>query len=509
MQRWRRPRSRDGRPSTCGCIVAAERQVVPWTAEPVAGARSDVAARSRSPGSRVALGIDVGLTGTRAALLAEDGTVLSRGAALRNIGTLPSSSQQRPPTPWRQEAIDATHEALAGTAGVALSAIGIGGLGPSTMLVDSEFEVLAGPLLFTDNSSDETRLSSDAGVVSNDNALPRLLKMHQQQPELVESAAFALDTTGCLVAWLTGNPVMDVLTAIDYRLAGIEPPVRLPRPSAPDAVAGLLRSASADALGVVSGTPVAVGTYDSYVDMFAMGISAPGDGALLLGSSLVAAALVVEAAGVDDVGLRMLDWPFASGSLVGGWTSSAGAAIDWSTRIFGPDGERTSTSTSPGTGGLLCLPYLAGERTPAWDSAASGVIAGVTLETTRAQLARAVLDGVALSAKDVLGRIAAVGCSPSRWRVGGGGTRHAAWLQATADATGEPLEILDTSGGVAAAVLGFRSIGVDVRLDPSGTVGPEPEARQRFDRLSAIYDALYPALAEAMHSLQEFRMEYP
>jgi hypothetical protein len=40
-------------------------------------------------------------------------------------------------------------------------------------------------------------------------------------------------------------------------------------------------------------------------------------------------------------------------------------------------------------------------------------------------------------------------------------------------------------------------------------VGPEPEARQRFDRLSAIYDALYPALAEAMHSLQEFRMEYP
>lgn len=483
--------------------------MVPRPAEPAAVARSEVAPRSRSAGSRVALGIDVGLTGTRAALLAEDGTVLSRGSALRDAGTLASSSRERPATPWRQEAIDATREALAATEGVALSAIGVGGLGPSTTLVDSEFEVLAGPLLFTDNWSDEAPISRGGGVVSSDNALPRLLKLHQQQPELVESAAFALDTTGCLVAWLSGNPVMDVLTAIDYRLAGIEPPVRIPRPSAPDAVAGLLRPESADALGVAAGTPVAVGTYDSYVDMFAMGTSAPGDGAILLGSSLVAGALVVEASGVEDVGLRMLDWPFASGSLVGGWTSAAGAAIDWSTRIFGPAGEETGTCPSPGTGGLLCLPYLAGERTPAWDSAASGVIAGVTLGTTRAQLTRAVLDGVALSAKDVLARIAAVGCRPSHWRVGGGGTRHTAWLQATADATGEPLEILDTSGGVAAAVLAFRSIGVEVRLDPTGTVRPEPEARQRFDRLSAIYDALYPALAEAMHSLQAFRMEYP
>ena len=155
------------------------------------------------------------------------------------------------------------------------------------------------------------------------------------------------------------------------------------------------------------------------------------------------------------------------------------------------------------------MPYLSGERTPVWDTAASGIFAGVTLETTRAQLARAVLDGVALSAKDALGRIAAVGAGPSRWRVGGGGTRHPDWLQATADATGETLEVLDTSGGVGAAVLGFRSIGVEVALGPTRAVEPDAEAQQRFDRLSAVYDTLYPALAEAMHSLQQFRKEYP
>jgi xylulokinase len=466
-----------------------------------------VAARPRPADRRVALGIDVGLSGTRAAIVAEDGSVLSRGAAARPDRTWAPSAQPRPAPAWRQEAVEATRQAISGLVGVALSAIGVGGLGPSTVLVDAAFEVLAGPLLFTDSPRDEPVVPR-ADAVSTDNALPRLVELHERHPELVESASYALDTTGCLVAWLTGRPVMDDLTAVDYRLAGVDSPVRLPEASRPDAVAGSLRPAAAAELGLAAGTPVAVGTYDSYVDMFAMGLTSPGHGALLLGSSLVAGALVAEASGVEEVGLRSLPWPLAEGLLVGGWTSSAGAALDWSAGVFGPGGDG-GPCPRPASGGLVFLPYLAGERTPVWDTAASGIFAGVTLETTRTQLARAVLDGVALSAKDILGRIEAVGAGPSRWRVGGGGTRHRDWLQATADATGERLEVLDTSGGVGAAILGFRSIGVEVALGPTRAVEPDAEAQQRFDRLSAVYDTLYPALAEAMLSLQQLRMEYP
>ncbi len=281
----------------------------------------------------------------------------------------------------------------------------------------------------------------------------------------------------------------------------------MPDASAPDEVAGSLRPPAADELGIAAGTPVAVGTYDSYVDMLAMGLSSALVGALLLGSTIVAAALVDEASGRDELGLCALEWPFADGVLLGGWTSSAGAAIDWSDRSFGPDAEEAVTGLAPGSGGLLCLPYLAGERTPVWDPAASGVIAGLTLETTPAQLRRAVLDGVALSSKDALGRIAAAGGRPAQWRVGGGGTRHPAWLQATADATGKTLEVLDASGGVGAAVLGFRALGIEVALQPTGVLGPEPRAAERFDRLFPIYQTLHPVLADAMHSLQVLRSE--
>ena len=455
---------------------------------------------------RVALGIDIGLSGTRAATVDEDGTVLSRGGPSRSSQSGLGASGPRLAT-WRREAVDASRQALSGLTAVTVAAIGVGGLGPNTVLVNAELEVVAGPILFSEDATDEAIGVSLAGPISTDNALPKLLRLHRQQPALVESATFALDTTGCLVAWMTGNPVMDVLTALDYRSEGVESPVPVPQAAAPDAIAGLLRPAAASELGIPSGTPVAVGTYDSYVDMLAMGVSTPEDGALLLGSSLVAAALVEEAGGVERAGLRALEWPFSAGWLVGGWTSSAGAAIDWAARVLAPKLEEPPGPLRPGAGGVLFLPYLAGERTPVWDPAASGVVTGLRLETTAAQLRRAVLDGVALSARDALNRIAAAGCRPSRWRVGGGGTRHLEWLQATADATGRTLEVLDASGGVGAAVLGFRSIGVEVGLETTGAVGPEQAAAERFDRLSAIYDTLYPALAEAMHSLHELRTE--
>ena len=487
--------------------------------ELVPTAPAEVTAKSERAelSARVALGVDIGLSGTRAALVSEDGTVLSRGAAARPVNPAAGLSGQSPVAIWRQEAVDAVRQAFSGVARVEVAAIGVGGLGPSTVLVDSELEVVAGPILFTDGASDEALPGSAAGTVSTDNAIPKLLKLYQQEPTLVTSAAFALDTTGWLVAWLTGIPVMDALTAVDYRLDGAESPVPLPPAAAPDAIAGLLRPVAAEALGIASATPVAVGTYDSYVDIFAMGVSSPRDGALLLGSSLVAAALVEAAGPVENLGLhaprvavlggfacRRVDVVRRSGHRLGGPRVRG-------RRRGGRRGEAGSwkppTRLSPGSGGVLCLPYLSGERTPAWDPEASGVITGLRLETTPAELRRSVLDGVALSARDVIERIADAGGRPGRWRVGGGGTRHPEWLQATADATGETLEVLDASGGVGAAVVGFRSIGVDVDLPATGTVGPDRAAAERFDRLSVIYRTLYPALAEAMHALQEFRTE--
>ena len=75
----------------------------------------------------------------------------------------------------------------------------------------------------------------------------------------------SLDAAGYVVAWLTGQPTMDSITADDYRLPGLDGPLPLPEPVEPLAIAGGLGPGPARALGLLEGTPVAAGTYDTYV----------------------------------------------------------------------------------------------------------------------------------------------------------------------------------------------------------------------------------------------------
>src|SRR5262249_59031583 len=156
------------------------------------------------------------------------------------------------------------------------------------------------------------------------------------------------------------------------------------------------------------------------------------------------------------------------GQLIGGWTSAAGLTLDWCAGVLGAGRDDiwgAVAGVRPGAGGLLALPYLAGERAPVWDALARGAIVGLTAHTSRLELCRAVLDGVALSTRDLTERLRQVLPPPAEWRVGGGGVRNRVWLRATADAVGSPLEVVDEAGGGAAAPAALPSC----RGPPPGT----------------------------------------
>ena len=184
-------------------------------------------------------------------------------------------------------------------------------------------------------------------------------------------------------------------------------------------VGGLL-PAPAAALGVLAGTPVIAGTLDSYADV-AGTAAGPGTGCLLLGSTLVAYAVVPEPVLVP--GLEVQRQP-APGVLVGGSSVCGGATLDWLNELLGPAPDDLH-ALDPGAGGLLALPYLAGERTPVNDPHASGAVLGLTYATTHDELCRAFIDAVALSALDHAERMRAYGVDPARWRVTGGATNNA------------------------------------------------------------------------------------
>jgi xylulokinase len=290
---------------------------------------------------------------------------------------------------------------------------------------------------------------------------------------------------------------MDAVTALDY--AGGASPVRLPEPRDPLALAGGLIPAAARAIGLRAGTPVAVGTYDTYVDLAGLGVRRHGDAAVLLGSTLA-----VYAAVEHDPGIPALDvTPYpGAGLLAGGTTASAGSALAWLEAIVGATASADAPALEPGAGGLLALPYLAGERTPIRDPDARGALVGLTLSTTGAELYRSFLDAVALSARDHAERLTSHGLAPLRWRAGGGGTRDAAWLQAVADALAAPLDVVAHAGeAVGPADLALRAIGTDTSPAVVRTVEPDAERAARYDELYELYTALYDTLVPTLHTL--------
>jgi xylulokinase len=306
-----------------------------------------------------------------------------------------------------------------------------------------------------------------------------------------------VDAAGYVVAGLCGTIAMDSITAEAYTLEGVEPPLPLPAPCDPLARVGGLLPGAADALGVIAGTPVIAGTLDSYADVAGTGAT-PGTGCLLLGSTLIAYAVWPQPVSVP--GLEVQHHP-APGVLIGGASVCGGATIAWLDDVVGREAGDLH-ALAPGAGGLLALPYFAGERTPVNDPRASGAVLGLTYATTPDELRRAFLDAVALSALDHADRLRAHGIDPGSWRAAGGATRNAALLHACSDALGRPLELMPHGGAaIGPAALALRAAGVRWEPRPERVVQPDDARTARFAGLLLHYRAAYAGLAPTMHGL--------
>jgi xylulokinase len=159
---------------------------------------------------------------------------------------------------------------------------------------------------------------------------------------------------------------------------------------------------------------------------------------------------------------------------------------------------------SPGSDGLIFLPYLQGERTPHLDAYARGGWIGLTASHSRRHLIRAVLEGVAFSLKDCLGILQQQGLAIEQMRATGGGAKSAVWRQIIADILG--VELVTTSNTEGPAFGAALLAGVASGVYPSvveacrSTVRiaertlPQPETAAAYAEAYQTYRELYPAL---------------
>jgi xylulokinase len=163
----------------------------------------------------------------------------------------------------------------------------------------------------------------------------------------------------------------------------------------------------------------------------------------------------------------------------------------------------------PGAGGLICLPYFSGERTPINDPMARGVIAGLSLAHTRDHVFRAILEGVACGVRHNVETLARLGARVERAVAVGGGAQTDTWLQIVSDVSGLRQEVPAITlgacygdaflAGCAAGLLRRKQISEWVR--PGRGIEPDVALRATYDALYGDYLALYEDSKRVVHRL--------
>jgi xylulokinase len=197
-----------------------------------------------------------------------------------------------------------------------------------------------------------------------------------------------------------------------------------------------------------------------------------------------------------------------------GVTQGAGLSLQWFRNNMARGVEydaltAEAAAAPPGSNGLFWLPYLMGERTPHLDAAVRGGWIGLTASHTRADLIRALLEGVSYSQMDCLEIIEGLGAPVKSVRVSGGGARSAFWRQLLADIFGKPVAVLETQEGSAygAALLALVGTGragsvTEVcrqAIREVAVVAPQREQQGLYQSGHRQYQSLYPALRDFYH----------
>jgi len=481
------------------------------------------------------LGLDVGTSGCKAALYALDGEVVALASApLRTERPHPGYVEQDPDGIW-SAAADAIRAAIRQTDVQPAEVLGVGvcGHSPTLILLDAAGRPARPAILWQDTraGAEARELAAALGPrwaellgahfpVTPSFAPARLLWIRRHEPEALSRARRAIETKDYVNYRLTGVVASDHWSSkglahlVTGRLVPAWPDLLgihadlVPELAEPHRAIGEVTPKAAAELGLRVGTPVAAGWTDGLASMVGTGTFVGGGLGYFVSGTSDTIGTVVSGAPTGD--RRLFEVPAPAGRrVVMGPNQCGGASLAWfADRFLGGDVGRAlelAATAPPGAGGLVFLPYLEGERTPIWDERARGVFFGLTTAHGPAELARAILEGVAASDRHIVETIEEVaGVAIERLRTAGGAS-GGFWGQVKADMLGRPLEATSEQpgtlgsailAGVAAAVWPDIDAATRAVVAVSSRIEPNPGLRSTCDDVYQTYRALYPRLKD-------------
>jgi len=499
------------------------------------------------------LGVDVGTLGTKTVVFDAEGHLL--GSSSREYGIeipRPAWAEQDPETWWRA-VVETVRVALqkAGVSPGDVRGIGLSVLTPALVPVDRMGRALRRAILMIDQRAVreagwiEKQIGADRlfevtgnRAASGAYSAPGMLWIRREEPRVFEETFRFLHADGYIVHRMTGEFSMDYTQAsasLLFETGGRKmwsgelcaelgiPPEKLPEVHPSWEVVGELVPEAAGELGLPPGVPVVAGANDTACACVGTGVVEADMTLLSVGTTVTLSHVTDESA--FDVRLVNRAHAVPDRWIIMGAMSTPGAAYRWlRDHLYSPGQEGAADAgatyslmdseaeeSPPGANGLIFLPYLSGERTPIWNPHARGLLFGLTLSHTRADILRAFLEGGAYCVRDNLEVLRSRGLKVEEVRIGGGGAKSRLWRQIMADVLGVPLSLPRVTEAAALGAAILAGTGAKVYGDPASAARRLVEVRRaerprelhrRYEGYYWLFKKLYDRVRECYEDLR-------
>ncbi len=412
------------------------------------------------------LGIDIGSSAVKVALVdPQEGVLDTAEAAVQLESHQPGWAEADPDEWWRAicglvpTLLDRSHRDAS-----EIEAVAVAGMVPAVLALDRGGHPLRKAILQNDARAtreiEELSLALEGidllgltgSVLSQQSVAPTLRWLKRHEPDLFDDTAMVVGSYDWVARRLGAEPHVEQNWAIESGLFTLDgeplsealertdtPAELFPAVRVPGTVVGEVSAEAASQTGLRARTPVVVGGADHVSSAYGAGLLTEGDWLVKLGGA--GDILLVSKTPLVDERLYLDAHPTGLW-LPNGCMASSGSLVRWLqaiTRASLQELDEEAASTPAGSGGIVCLPYFLGEKSPLHDPQLRGALVGLHLGHSRGQLFRSVLEAVAFGFRHHVDVFVELGVPLGRARVTNGGARSALWKQILADVLGVEL----------------------------------------------------------------------
>lgn len=484
------------------------------------------------------LAIDQGTTNSKAVLVSTEGEILARGSAPVGIShPQPGWVEQDPSRIWRSVR-EAIAECLGAGPPADVLGIAISNQRESVTIWDAETGEPLGPVVSW-QCRRSAPVCTDLNAAGHSHRVQALTGLPIDPMFPGPKMKWLLDRApagrtirlGTIDAWLIHCLTDGAVHACDASNAARSQLYDLNRKTwsdelcelfgVPKAVLPEVRDSASDfgatrnVPGLRDGIRIAAAIGDSHAALFGHGAFNPGDGKVTFGTGSSIMTTLPRFIAPEHGITTTIAWSIngePTYAFEGNILVSA-SALPWMTEILGlPDVQAlVDLAATAAPGGPGFVPAFVGLGAPYWQADARALFAGITFNTTRAQMARAVTDSMAFQVHDVFRAMSAQSPAPlGRLYADGGPSKNTFLMQCVADTLDHPIIQSDApeASALGAAYLAGLSLGVWSDLDtiaalPRSRIALAPRASDAAERLRVWQDAIYRSTVPATSTMGE------